>query len=106
MTDHGAVWVGFFDMDDTRPVVGVSDFECADYLQARVLVRMHGAPLGHVSVTPLPLETLTARCERRRKLRWLMLCGGMLVGTNPRVNWISLRMGGAGGVPLLFPQSL
>ena len=61
MTDHGAVWVGFFDMDDTRPVVGVSDFECADYLQARVLVRMHGAPLGHVSVTPLPLETLTAR---------------------------------------------
>ena len=61
MTEEGGVWVGLLDMDDVRPVVGVSGPVCVRYRQARVLIRMHRAPLGHVSVPTLPVETLTAR---------------------------------------------
>ena len=61
MTEEGGIWVGLLDMDDARPVVGVSGSVRAGYRQARVLIRMHRAPLGHVSVPILPVETLTAR---------------------------------------------
>ena len=61
MTEEGGVWVGSLDMDDVRPVVGVCGPVRVRYRQARVLIRMHRAPLGHVSVPTLPVETLTAR---------------------------------------------
>jgi GT2 family glycosyltransferase len=61
MTEREGVWVGQFDMDDARPVVGMNGIESVSYPQARVLIRMHRAPLGHVSVATLPTETLTAR---------------------------------------------
>jgi glycosyltransferase involved in cell wall biosynthesis len=63
MTKQEGVWVGLLDMDDARPVVGMSGTGSANYRQARVLIRMHGAPLGQVIVPALPTETLTARAR-------------------------------------------
>ena len=53
MTEEGGVWVGLLDMDDVSPVVGVSGPVSVRYRQARVLIRRHQAPLGHVSVPML-----------------------------------------------------
>jgi O-antigen biosynthesis protein len=61
MTEAEGVWVGLLEMGDMSPVVGVSGPVCVRYRQARVLIRKHRAPLGHVSVPMLPVETLTAR---------------------------------------------
>lgn len=63
MTEEGAIWVGLLDMDDVRPVVGISGPAPADHRQARVLIRRHRAPLGHVCVPASPAETLTARAR-------------------------------------------
>ena len=63
MTEEGGIWVGLLDMDDVSPVVGVSSPVCARYRQARVLILRHRAPLGHVSIPMLPMETLTARAR-------------------------------------------
>jgi glycosyltransferase involved in cell wall biosynthesis len=60
MTYEGGIWVGLLDVDDVGPVVGVSS-PVRGHRQARVLVRMHRAPLGQVCVPTLPLETLTER---------------------------------------------
>ena len=80
MTEEGAIWVGMLDMDDGGPVVGVSGPVPVGHRQARVLIRMHRAPLGHVCVPTLPAETLTARVRTaaettlaealRRHARW------------------------------------
>jgi GT2 family glycosyltransferase len=61
MTEEGATWVGLLDMDDGGPVVGVSGLVPAGHRQARVLIRTHRAPLGHVCVPTLPVETFIAR---------------------------------------------
>jgi GT2 family glycosyltransferase len=61
MTEEGAVWVGLLDMDDAGPVIGVNSPEPVGHRQARVLIRTHQAPLGHVRVPILPVESLTAR---------------------------------------------
>ncbi len=61
--DAGAVWVGLLDLDDVRPVVGTKGPPDAGYHQARVLIRWHGAPLGHVSMPVMPVESLTARAR-------------------------------------------
>ena len=42
-------------------MVGLTGSMPADHRQARVLVRMHRAPLGHVCVPTLPPETFTER---------------------------------------------
>jgi GT2 family glycosyltransferase len=61
MTDEGAIWVGVLDIDEGGPVVGVNGPAHVDHRQARILIRVHRAPLGHVCVPSLPVETLTAR---------------------------------------------
>jgi glycosyltransferase involved in cell wall biosynthesis len=62
--EEGSIWVALLDMDDVNPVIGLSSPSCDGYRQARVLVRTHRAPLGHVCVPTLPTETLTARARR------------------------------------------
>ena len=69
MTEEGAIWVGLLDIDDVGPVVGVSGPAPVDYQQARVLIRKHLAPLGHVCVPALPVETLTARVRTAGETR-------------------------------------
>ena len=58
-----SIWVGLLDLDDPRPVTGVSGPLSDRHGQARILVRMHGAPIGYVSVSATPEETLTARAR-------------------------------------------
>jgi glycosyltransferase involved in cell wall biosynthesis len=64
MSKEGAIWVGLLDMDDAGPVLEVSGPLSVDYTQARVLIRMHRAPLGHVCIPTLPTETLTSRARK------------------------------------------
>lgn len=68
MTEEGAVWVGLLDIDEDGPVVGVSGPVHIDHRQARILIRMHRAPLGQVCVSTLPMETLTARARTAAKI--------------------------------------
>jgi GT2 family glycosyltransferase len=62
MTETG-IWVGLLDLDDPRPVAGVSGPLSDRHGQARILVRMHSAPIGYVAVPATPEETLTARAR-------------------------------------------
>jgi GT2 family glycosyltransferase len=61
MAEGGAVWVGMLDIDETGPVVGVSSPEPIGYQHARVLIRMHRAPLGQVLIAAMPADTFAAR---------------------------------------------
>jgi GT2 family glycosyltransferase len=58
---RGATWVGLLEMDDVGPVTGVTGPLRADHEHARVLIRLHKAPVGNVSVSTKPVETLTDR---------------------------------------------
>ncbi len=61
MTEEGAIWIGLLDLDDGGSVVGLGAPVPLGYEKTRVLIRIHGAPLGNVSVPALPTETLTDR---------------------------------------------
>jgi glycosyltransferase involved in cell wall biosynthesis len=61
--EEGAVWVGLLDLDDIQPVVGMNGPPSAGYQHARVLIRVHGAPLGYVSIPIMPVGSLTARAR-------------------------------------------
>ena len=63
MMEGGAIWVGLLDLDDSRPVIGVSGPMCDHHYQARILIRKHLAPMGYVSIPALQGETLTARAR-------------------------------------------
>ena len=65
----GPVWVGMLELDDAAPVVAVSGPVRADHRRARVLIRMHGAPLGYVSVPVLPEGTLSERLRAAAQAR-------------------------------------
>src|ERR1700733_5299495 len=69
MTDEGATWVGLLDMDDGGAIVGGSGPAPARHRQARVLIRTHRAPLGHVCVPTLPVETFIARVRTAAETR-------------------------------------
>lgn len=104
MTDVGAIWVGSLDMDDLGPVVGVSDSVRADHHWARVLVRMHRAPLGQVLVPSDPAETLTARARAAAEatlaeaLSWHAQCDKSTRDTGATPEWAALA-----SCPQLFP---
>jgi len=61
------IWVGMLDLDGDSAVVGVSGPMRPDHCQARVLIRIHQAPVGLVWVSTLPQETLTARVRMEAK---------------------------------------
>jgi glycosyltransferase involved in cell wall biosynthesis len=56
-------WVGVLDLDRDGPVVGVSGALLSVHVLARVLARVHRAPLGFVTVATQPVETLAARAR-------------------------------------------
>jgi GT2 family glycosyltransferase len=58
-----SLWVGVLDVDTAEPVTAVSGPERAEQGRARVLVRIHGAPVGYVTVGLRPGSTLTARAR-------------------------------------------
>jgi GT2 family glycosyltransferase len=55
------IWVGLLDLDDSEPVRGVSGPLSDEHGMARVLVRVHHAPIGYVQLPAAPAESLTAR---------------------------------------------
>jgi GT2 family glycosyltransferase len=57
----GPTWVGVLDLDEDGPVVGVGGTLQDTHCLARVLVRKHRAPLGFVTLSPQPAETLAER---------------------------------------------
>ena len=60
----GAIWVGLLDLDGGAPVAAISGPVRAQHGRARILARMHGAPLGYVSVPTRPEHTLTERAAK------------------------------------------
>ena len=63
MPQEPAVWIGLLDLESDGDVAAVSGEPGPGHREARVLVRMHHAPLGHVHVPVSPRETLTARAR-------------------------------------------
>lgn len=61
MSADSPVWVGVLDLDSEGEVAAVSGEPGLDHQEARVLVRVHQAPLGHVHLPVRPSETFTAR---------------------------------------------
>lgn len=57
----GPIWTGLLDLDQAGPVVGSGGPVREDHVLARVLVRLHSAPVGYVSIAPQPEETLEVR---------------------------------------------
>jgi len=58
-----AVWVGVLDLDDDDSVAGVSGPLLPVHQQARVLVRMHHAPIGYIQIPALPAHSLASRAR-------------------------------------------
>lgn len=60
---NGSIWVGQLELEGGRAVAGMNRAEPAEHGIARVLVRMHGAPLGFVSLPARPAHTLAERAR-------------------------------------------
>jgi GT2 family glycosyltransferase len=61
LTSPGSVWVASLELTGDAGLAGPDGPAPAGQGQARVLVRLHGAPLGFVNVPVTPVETLTLR---------------------------------------------
>jgi GT2 family glycosyltransferase len=57
------VWIGLLDLDSDDEVAAVSGEPGPDHQGARVLVRVHHAPVGYVHVPVWPRETLASRAR-------------------------------------------
>lgn len=63
MSEESPVWIGLLDLDSGDGVAAVSGEPWSVHQEARVLVRMHHAPLGHVHLPVWPRETFTSRAR-------------------------------------------
>jgi GT2 family glycosyltransferase len=59
VSDTGPVWIALLDLEAGQPT-GISG-PLLEHATARVLVRMHKAPIGYVTVPAVPEETLAER---------------------------------------------
>jgi GT2 family glycosyltransferase len=55
-------WVGEFELD-TGELQGLTGLAAAGYTDARLLIRVHGAPIGQVTIQVEPETTLPARAQ-------------------------------------------
>lgn len=62
-----SIWVGSLELDGDSAVCGLNGPIRADQLKARLLIRLHGVPLGFVSVPVVPEETLASRAQMAAK---------------------------------------
>lgn len=65
--DSGPIWVGLLDLDQEESLREVSNPLRADHCQTRILVRLHGAPIGYVQVPARPHETLAGRAATQAR---------------------------------------
>lgn len=63
MPGESQIWVGLLDLDSDSEVAAVSGEPGPGHQEARILVRMHRAPLGHVHLPVWPRETFTSRAR-------------------------------------------
>lgn len=63
MTGKGPVWVAILDLDGAAAITPVHGRLHSGQEHARLLTRMHGAPLGYVSVPLQPLDSLAVRAR-------------------------------------------
>lgn len=59
--NNSPVWVGVLELEHAESVVGVSGSLQSCHHDARILVFIHGAPLGYVSIPAHPTESLASR---------------------------------------------
>lgn len=62
MSDGGSIWVGLLDLG-SNVVVALSGSAAGKHLPARIMVRLHGAPVGYVDIPLQPAETLARRAQ-------------------------------------------
>jgi GT2 family glycosyltransferase len=102
----GPIWTGLLDLDQAGPVIGSGGPVRADHVLARVLVRLHGAPVGYVSIAPRPEETLGVRAREAAEatLSPMLLSHAHCAEASEREpnspDWASKT-----GCPLSFPAS-
>jgi GT2 family glycosyltransferase len=63
LTPPESVWVASLELDGDGGLLGLNDSAPTDQAEARVLVRLHGAPLGFVKVHVVPADTLASRVQ-------------------------------------------
>lgn len=63
MTSPGSVWVAALELDGDREPVVLNGSAPSHQGEARVLIRLHGAPLGFVAVPVVPADTLMLRAR-------------------------------------------
>ena len=56
-----SIWLGLLDLDGSEPIRGVSGPLGDRHGMARVMIRVHHAPVGYVELPAKPVESLTAR---------------------------------------------
>jgi O-antigen biosynthesis protein len=64
MTHNGPKWVCVLDIDQGAEVVGVSGPLMPHQLSTRALIRIHGAPVGHVCIPTQPQKSLATRARQ------------------------------------------
>lgn len=69
MTGTRGIWVGILDLDGGGEVAAVDGPIGPGHDRARVLVRLHGAPLGFVLTATAPVESLGARARAEAEAR-------------------------------------
>ncbi|MGB6454237.1 MAG: glycosyltransferase [Streptosporangiaceae bacterium] len=62
MTTDLGPWVGVLDLD-TGDLQGLTELAAAEYTEARLLIRIHGTPIGQVTIHVEPEMTLAARAQ-------------------------------------------
>jgi glycosyltransferase involved in cell wall biosynthesis len=58
---EASIWVGLLDLDGSEPVRGVSGPVGDRHGLARIMIRMHRAPVGYVELPATPANSLTER---------------------------------------------
>jgi GT2 family glycosyltransferase len=96
VTAESPIWIGLLDLDSNGEVAAVSGEPGLAHREARVLIRVHQAPLGHVHLQVRPRETFTSRARVAAEaalagpLREHTECQPMppdLVAQEPRCDW-------------------
>jgi GT2 family glycosyltransferase len=65
--EYSSIWIGLLDLDEDGPVVSISGEPETSARQARILIRMHHAPLGYVDVPVQPWQNFESRVRDRVK---------------------------------------
>jgi len=63
VTWDSALWTGLLDIDLSQGVVNIAGRSPSDYQLAYILVRIHNAPIGYITIPAEPVESITERAR-------------------------------------------